>query len=56
MRELDFDAMASPTDELGRMKEEYIKRVSDLIRGDKIDEAINLLNELKGKLGGGSSG
>lgn len=53
MRELDFDSMADTEDKKAILKEEYVKRVSDLIRNDKIVEAIALLDELQKKLIGG---
>jgi len=50
MRELDFDTVSSQTEELSRLKGDYIKKISDLIHQDRIGEAINLLEELKGKI------
>jgi len=51
MRELDFDSMADSEDNRALLKEEYIKRMGDLIRDEKIEEAITLLDELNKRLG-----
>lgn len=50
MRELDFDSMAAAKDDIPGLKEDYIKRIGDLIRNDKISDAVNLLDELQKKL------
>ncbi len=50
MREFDIESLG--VDSNANMKAEYKARITTLIDQDKIDEAMNLLHELKSKLTG----